>query len=349
MWSPAQVGRDFDLTPSSLSPLEPFREHLTIISNTDVRNAEAFDAPEIGGDHFRSSAVFLTQSHPHQTQGSDVRVGTSLDQTTRRSSGRTRHSVDAALHRERGSGRRLLLRLFVRLHRLDQLGLAERAAADGARSRAVPSTSCSASAPRPEDRAARRRKDKQHPRLDHRLGRACAARSGRRTARGCRLPRRRARDRAAHPEASRRSTPPASRASCPGARSACPDSFTEHVKLMFDLQAWPCVRHHARLRLQDGPRRLEPRLPESGVNTGFHIGLAPRRARGPHHRVRRRSTATTSACCRTSSRSSAAQEATDAARQHDGDLRVAHGQLERPQPQAVPAVPAGHAAGPAQG
>jgi hypothetical protein len=80
MWSPAQVGRTFDLTPSSLSPLEGFRDHLTIVSNTDVRNAEAFEAPEIGGDHFRSSAVFLTQMHPRQTQGSDVRVGTSLDQ-----------------------------------------------------------------------------------------------------------------------------------------------------------------------------------------------------------------------------------------------------------------------------
>ena len=42
--------------------------------------AEAFALPEIGGDHFRSSAVFLTQSHPKQTQGSDLYVGTSLDQ-----------------------------------------------------------------------------------------------------------------------------------------------------------------------------------------------------------------------------------------------------------------------------
>ena len=42
--------------------------------------AEAFTAPEIGGDHFRSSAVFLTQSHPKQTQGSDIHCGTSLDQ-----------------------------------------------------------------------------------------------------------------------------------------------------------------------------------------------------------------------------------------------------------------------------
>jgi hypothetical protein len=80
MWSPAQVGRNFDLSTSALSPLEGFRDHLTIISNTDVRNAEAFELPEIGGDHFRSSAVFLTQMHPRQTQGSDVHVGTSLDQ-----------------------------------------------------------------------------------------------------------------------------------------------------------------------------------------------------------------------------------------------------------------------------
>src|SRR6476659_5206407 len=80
LWAPAGVGRDFDLSGTSLKSLEPFRDHLTIVSNTDVRNAEAFTAPEIGGDHFRSSAVFLTQMHPKQTQGSDVKVGTSLDQ-----------------------------------------------------------------------------------------------------------------------------------------------------------------------------------------------------------------------------------------------------------------------------
>ena len=80
LWAPAAVGRDFDLTPSSLLPLQPYRDHLTIVSNTDVRMAEAFEPPEIGGDHFRSSAVFLTQVHPKQTQGSDVHAGTSFDQ-----------------------------------------------------------------------------------------------------------------------------------------------------------------------------------------------------------------------------------------------------------------------------
>jgi hypothetical protein len=80
LWSPAAVGRTFDLSPGSLSPLDPYRDYLTIVSNTDCRNAEAFEPKEIGGDHFRSSAVFLTQAHPKQTEGSDVHVGPSLDQ-----------------------------------------------------------------------------------------------------------------------------------------------------------------------------------------------------------------------------------------------------------------------------
>jgi len=80
MWAPAAAGREFDLASTSLVSLQPYREYVTVVSNTDVRNAEAFTAPEIGGDHFRSSAVFLTQMHPKQTQGSDVRAGTSIDQ-----------------------------------------------------------------------------------------------------------------------------------------------------------------------------------------------------------------------------------------------------------------------------
>src|SRR5688572_623706 len=85
LWAPAAVGRDFVLShEGALASLEPWRKYLTIVSNTDVRMAEAFEAPEIGGDHFRSSAVFLTQSHPKQTQGSDLYVGTSFDQIVAR-------------------------------------------------------------------------------------------------------------------------------------------------------------------------------------------------------------------------------------------------------------------------
>ena len=81
LFAPEQTGKDFAMVPDSvLTSLEPYREYLTVVSNTDVRMAEAFTAPEIGGDHFRSSAVFLTQAHPKQTQGSDIWAGTSFDQ-----------------------------------------------------------------------------------------------------------------------------------------------------------------------------------------------------------------------------------------------------------------------------
>ena len=81
LWSPAELGRDFDLGPTALKALDPYRKYLTIVSNTDVRNAEPTSPKEIGGDHFRSSAVYLTQAHPKQTEGSDIYVGESLDQT----------------------------------------------------------------------------------------------------------------------------------------------------------------------------------------------------------------------------------------------------------------------------
>src|SRR6185503_1557170 len=81
LFAPQQTGRNFTFVPDNpLTTVEAFRDHMTIISNTDVRMAEAFNLPEIGGDHFRSSAVFLTQSHPKQTQGSDLWAGTSMDQ-----------------------------------------------------------------------------------------------------------------------------------------------------------------------------------------------------------------------------------------------------------------------------
>ena len=81
LYAPEQVGRNFTLLPDNpLYALDKYKDQLTIISNTDCKMAEAFAPPEIGGDHFRSSAVFLTQAHPKQTQGSDIWAGTSLDQ-----------------------------------------------------------------------------------------------------------------------------------------------------------------------------------------------------------------------------------------------------------------------------
>ena len=80
LWSPAQIGRDFDLSTSALQVLEPYKNYLTIVSNTDVVMAEAFEPKEIGGDHPRAGSVFLTQAHPKQTESSDLYVATSLDQ-----------------------------------------------------------------------------------------------------------------------------------------------------------------------------------------------------------------------------------------------------------------------------
>ena len=81
LYAPQTEGLNYKLVDSNpLKSLEKWRDNFTIISNTDVKMAEAYAPSEVGGDHFRSSAVFLTQSHPKQTQGSDIFVGTSIDQ-----------------------------------------------------------------------------------------------------------------------------------------------------------------------------------------------------------------------------------------------------------------------------
>jgi hypothetical protein len=78
-WSPAREGADFEFS-YSLEPLAPFRDYITIVSGTDARQADAFEPAEVGADHFRSSAVFLTAAHPKQTAGADLRNGISIDQ-----------------------------------------------------------------------------------------------------------------------------------------------------------------------------------------------------------------------------------------------------------------------------
>ena len=58
LWAPAAVGRGFDLSPSSLSSLEPFRDYVTIVSDTDLNNARSQTLAEEGADHTRSSSTF---------------------------------------------------------------------------------------------------------------------------------------------------------------------------------------------------------------------------------------------------------------------------------------------------
>jgi hypothetical protein len=78
-WSPEKIGQDFEFT-LSLGPLEPYREYLTVISDTDLNNAAALSPSEEGADHTRSSAVFLTAAHPKMTEGADIQLGRSIDQ-----------------------------------------------------------------------------------------------------------------------------------------------------------------------------------------------------------------------------------------------------------------------------
>lgn len=81
LFAPQETGRDFTIgNDSQLKPLEAFREYLTVVSSTDCHMADPFNADQIGGDHDRSTAVFLTQAMPRQTQGSDIHIGTSIDQ-----------------------------------------------------------------------------------------------------------------------------------------------------------------------------------------------------------------------------------------------------------------------------
>ena len=261
--------------------------------------------PEIGGDHFRSSAVFLTQAHPKQTQGSDVCVGT-VARSAVRAEVRPGHadSVDAAVHRERRPGRRLRLRLRVRLHRHHQLGGREDAAADDSRSaRGLRSAVRRRRHARRARRAPPRRP--QHPRLDHRRSLAPAQRrSAPPIARGSiRLSRRRPRDRAPHPED--RSAQQQRRAARAAGRAGRRAGFVRRARQADVRPAGARVRvgHHARVLVQDGPRRLGPRLSgerRQHCRSTRRRTTASARIASP---TSRRSTATTSACCRTSSRS----------------------------------------------
>jgi len=76
-WTPVESGRDYQF-PRILQPLEPFREKLFILSGLDQHNALPLgDGP---GDHARAGACFLTGVHPKKTAGKDIHVGISADQ-----------------------------------------------------------------------------------------------------------------------------------------------------------------------------------------------------------------------------------------------------------------------------
>jgi hypothetical protein len=78
-WSPEKEGADFEFTPTLIS-LEPYRDYITIVTNTDLENARAHTLKEEGADHTRASACFLTAAKPKMTEGADFYCGPSIDQ-----------------------------------------------------------------------------------------------------------------------------------------------------------------------------------------------------------------------------------------------------------------------------
>ncbi|SFK67626.1 DUF1552 domain-containing protein [Caulobacter sp. UNC279MFTsu5.1] len=92
LWSPENEGRGFAFTPS-LAALAPFRQQVTIVSNTELRPAGSLSPDEDGDgvDHARSSAAFLTGAHPVRNVEGKVHAGPSIDQIFARSlRGKTR-------------------------------------------------------------------------------------------------------------------------------------------------------------------------------------------------------------------------------------------------------------------
>jgi hypothetical protein len=69
-WTPHATGAGFAFTPI-LKPLEPFRDHLVVVSGTNEPSE---------GTHSRSVSAFLSGSAPKRTEAEDVRVGTTIDQ-----------------------------------------------------------------------------------------------------------------------------------------------------------------------------------------------------------------------------------------------------------------------------
>jgi hypothetical protein len=271
LWSPAAVGKGFDLSPTSLAPLEPFRDYLTIVSNTDVRNAEAFELPEIGGDHFRSSAVFLTQAHPRQTQGSDVRAGVSLDQVFAQKFGQETPIPSMQLCIEAVDQAGGCSYGYSCVY-TDTISWADKdQPLPMIRDPRLAFDSLFGVGATPEERALRRAEDRsildlistQLARLNKEIGAADRARLSNYLEEVREIERRIQKVEAYNKSGEVREIPMAP--------VGVPDSFDDHVKLMFDLQALAFASDSTRVFSFKMGRDASSRVyPTSGVTTGFH-------------------------------------------------------------------------------
>jgi hypothetical protein len=84
-WKPVKTGAGFEFT-STMKALEPYRDHLLVLSGLTQNGGRALgDGP---GDHARAGATWLTGVHPKKTEGADIRSGISVDQIAAREFGK---------------------------------------------------------------------------------------------------------------------------------------------------------------------------------------------------------------------------------------------------------------------
>jgi hypothetical protein len=74
-FTPATEGANFEIT-NVLGPLEPFRDQLHVVSGLEA--APAGDGS--GGDHMRSAAAYLSGAPPQRNAGENAYLGTTIDQ-----------------------------------------------------------------------------------------------------------------------------------------------------------------------------------------------------------------------------------------------------------------------------
>ena len=84
-WLPKTVGTGFEFN-QTMKALEPFREHLLVLSNLAQINGRSLG--DGGGDHARAGASWLTGVHPKKTEGADIHSGISADQIAAKALGK---------------------------------------------------------------------------------------------------------------------------------------------------------------------------------------------------------------------------------------------------------------------
>ena len=124
-WSPLQEGHDFEFSFIT-KPLEPFRDHVTLISGLDMNESFATEE-EPGGDHAKGAAL-LSGARPRRNAVSSV-PGRD-DRSTDR--GEIRPGHDPVLHSARRGRhhqlRQLQLGLQLRLYKLHFVARCDHAA-----------------------------------------------------------------------------------------------------------------------------------------------------------------------------------------------------------------------------